>query len=96
MPSKPPAATQAGPLVDDRAGANLRGNTGPNWEGDQARSHPFGRGFVRLNPPGSWLAQMLARKPRMLVAVALANKTARIVWALLATGGIYRAPSLAA
>ena len=47
-------------------------------------------------PPGSWLAQMLARKPRMLVAVALANKTARIVWALLARGGIYRAPALAA
>ena len=26
---------------------------------------------------------MLARKPRMLVTVALANKTARIVWAVL-------------
>ena len=47
-------------------------------------------------PAGSWLAQMLARKPRMLVIVALANKTARIVWALLARGGIYRAPALAA
>jgi transposase len=47
-------------------------------------------------PVGSWLAQMLARKPRMLVIVALANKTARIVWALLARGGIYRAPALAA
>ncbi len=46
-------------------------------------------------PPGSWLAQMLARKPRMLVAVALANKTGRIVWALLARGGIYRAPAMA-
>ena len=34
-------------------------------------------------PEGSWLAQMLARKPRMLVTVALANKMARIVWALL-------------
>lgn len=29
------------------------------------------------------------RKPRMLVAVALANKMARIVWALLAKGGIF-------
>ncbi len=37
-------------------------------------------------PKGSWLAQMLARKPRMLVTVALANKMARIVWALLAKG----------
>jgi transposase len=34
---------------------------------------------------------MLARKPKMLVIVALANKTARIVWALLAQGGVYRA-----
>jgi transposase len=30
-------------------------------------------------PGGSWLERMLARKPRMLVAVALANKMARIV-----------------
>jgi transposase len=51
---------------------------------------------LRGAPAGSWLAQMLARKPRMLVAVALANKTARIVWALLAKGGIYRAPLLTA
>ena len=42
-------------------------------------------------PAGSWLERMLTRKPRMLVAVALANKMARIVWALLAKGGIYRA-----
>ena len=45
---------------------------------------------------GSWLAQMLARKPKMLVTVALANKTARIVWALLVKGGVYRAPVAAA
>jgi len=47
-------------------------------------------------PEGSWLAKMLARKPRMLVAVALANKTARIIWALLAKGGVYKAPAVAA
>ncbi len=35
-------------------------------------------------------------KPRMLVAVALANKTARIAWALLARGGIYRTPARSA
>jgi hypothetical protein len=39
---------------------------------------------------------MLARKPRMLVTVALANKTARIVWALLARGGTFKAPVAAA
>ena len=40
----------------------------------------------------TWLGRMLARKPPMLVRVALANKMARVVWALLAHGGIYRAP----
>ena len=47
-------------------------------------------------PSGSWLGKMLARKPRMLVIVALANKMARTVWALRATGEIYRAPLAAA
>jgi transposase len=43
-------------------------------------------------PKGSWLEGMLARKPRMLVTVALANKTARIVWAVLTKQEDYRAP----
>lgn len=46
--------------------------------------------------PGSWLGRMLNRKPPMLVRVALANKMARIAWALLAHGGVYRAPAAAA
>ena len=45
---------------------------------------------------GSWLEQMLARKPRMLVTVALANKTANIVWALLMKNEDYTAPVAAA
>jgi transposase len=44
----------------------------------------------------TWLGRMLARKPRMLVAVALANKIARIAWALMARGGTYRASVAAA
>jgi transposase len=32
----------------------------------------------------------------MLVRVALANKMARVVWALMARGGIYRAPAATA
>ena len=47
-------------------------------------------------PAGSWLAQMLPRKPKMLVTVALANKMARVVWALLVKGGVYRTPARAA
>jgi len=60
--------------------------------GSAVVSHACRRGA----PDGSWLARMLARKPRMLVTVALANKMARIVWALLAKGGVYRAPVAAA
>lgn len=44
-------------------------------------------------PEGSWLGRMLARKPRMLVSVALANKMARTVWALLSKQEDYKAPA---
>jgi transposase len=47
-------------------------------------------------PAGSWLEQMMARKPRMLVTVALANKTARIIWAVLMKQQDYKAPVAAA
>jgi transposase len=43
-----------------------------------------------------WLMQLLARRPAKVVAVALANKMARIAWAVLAKGESYRAPVLAA
>ncbi len=46
-------------------------------------------------PEGSWLARMMARKPRMLVAVALANRMARIAWALMRSGEVYRDPAAA-
>ena len=42
-----------------------------------------------------WLAGLMARKPFKLVAVALANKIARIIWALLVKGGVYKKPALA-
>lgn len=45
--------------------------------------------------PGTWLGGMLTRKPPMLVRVALANKMARIVWALMVRGGVYKAPAAA-
>ena len=37
-----------------------------------------------------WLIALLARRPFKVVAVALANKMARIIWALLTKGGTYR------
>ena len=39
-----------------------------------------------------WLKTLLARRPFKVAAVAQANKTARIIWALLNKGGIYRRP----
>lgn len=47
-------------------------------------------------PDGSWLARLLARKPRMLVAIAMANKMARTIWAMLSKGQDYRDPASAA
>ena len=37
-----------------------------------------------------WLIALLARRPFKVVAIALANKMARIIWALLTKGGTYR------
>ena len=54
------------------------------------------RAAVRRGETGDpWLAQMLARKPRMVVAVALANRMARIVWALTVNKEVYRLPAAA-
>lgn len=43
--------------------------------------------------PGSWLARMLASKSRMLTAIALANKLARIIWAIMTRREVYRDPA---
>jgi transposase len=40
-----------------------------------------------------WLMKLLQNKPRKLVAVALANKIARIAWAMMRSGEAYRRPT---
>lgn len=47
-------------------------------------------------PRGSWLERMLMRKPRMVVAIALANKMARTIWAMLTKGEDYKNPMIEA
>jgi len=50
---------------------------------------------IRHAKPGKtspWLLSLLARKPRKLAAVALANKIARVVWAMMTSGDSYRPP----
>jgi len=42
----------------------------------------------------AWTIAILARRPRKVVAVALANKMARIAWALMLRGETYRQPTL--
>lgn len=54
----------------------------------QVQRHP-----ERADP---WLRQLLARRPKNVVAVALANKNARIAWALLAHGRDYERRAMTA
>ena len=86
------------PLQRSTGGKHKLGSTSKMGERTLRRLLIIGSSAVvqqaskRGAPKGSWLEQMLARKPRMLVTVALANKMARIVWALLVKQENYRAP----
>jgi transposase len=42
----------------------------------------------------SWIISLMRRRPYKVVAVALANKIARTIWALLVKGGTYQAPAI--
>lgn len=57
--------------------------------GAMSRLNWLGR---RSIPEGSWLARLAERKPRMLVAIALANKMARTIWAMQTKNEDYRVP----
>lgn len=52
---------------------------------------------VRTNDTatGAWVRSLLERKPARVTTVAMANKTARIAWAVLARGETYRPPMAA-
>jgi transposase len=90
------------PLQHSTGGKQKLGATSKMGERTLRRLLIIGANSVLLRvarngaPAGSWIGRMLARKPPMLVRVALANKMARIVWALLARGEVYRAPAVSA
>ena len=58
--------------------------------GAMSRLNWLGRKSI---PEGSWLARIAARKPRLIVAIALANKMARTIWAMLTKNEDYRVPA---
>jgi transposase len=53
----------------------------------------YARGKTAAGAP--WINALLARRSARLVSVALANKTARIAWAVMARGETYRQPKAA-
>jgi transposase len=44
----------------------------------------------KVHYEGSWLANLMKRRHQNVAAVALANKNARIIWALLAHNREYK------
>ena len=87
------------PLQRSTGGKQRLGKTSKMGQRDIRRLLIIGamavvRAATRSVPPaGSWLERMLAKKPRMLVAVALANKMARSIWAMLSKRENYRDPA---
>ncbi len=51
-------------------------------------------GYARRRPVSvdPWIINMLGRKPARLATIAMANKTARIIWAVLTRNEPYQAP----
>ena len=90
------------PVQKSTGGRQILGRTSKMGQRDIRRLLIIGamtriRWAVKNGPQeGSWLAQMLERKPRMLVAIALANKTARIIWAMMTKEQDYKDPMLQA
>lgn len=90
------------PRQQSTGGKQILGRTSKMGQRDIRRLLIIGamavvRAAVRKAPPErSWLARMLTRKPRMVVAIALANKMARGAWAMLTKQENYRDPMAAA
>jgi transposase len=90
------------PLQKSTGGKQILGKTSKMGQRDIRRLLIIGAMAVvrwtarRGAPKGSWLAGMIGRKPRLVVAIALANKMARAVWAMLTKKENYWNPVAAA
>ncbi|MER8961737.1 IS110 family transposase [Mesorhizobium sp. M0701] len=90
------------PLQKSTGGKQILGKTSKMGQRDIRRLLIIGAMAVvrwtarRGAPKGSWLAGLIGRKPRLVVAIALANKMARAVWAMLTKKENYWNPVAAA
>ena len=53
------------------------------------------RARICASASGAWINALLERRPARVVTVAMANKNARIAWAVLKRGEVYRPPVMA-
>ena len=89
---------RAGPVQHSTGGKQVLGKTSKMGQRDIRRLLITGAMLIvrwacrKAAQEGTWLHRMLGRKPRMLVAIALANKMARSIWAMLTKGEDYRGP----
>jgi len=87
------------PRENSTAGRQQPGRISKQGDEDLRRLLVLGAtAVIQQAKPGRaspWLVDLLARKPKKLVALAVANKMARIIWAMMISGEIYRRPQAA-
>jgi transposase len=87
------------PREDSTGGKQRLGKISRQGDEDLRRLLVLGAtAVIRAAKPGRaapWLLGLLARKSKKVAAVALANKMARIVWAMMVSGETYRRPKTA-
>jgi transposase len=89
------------PRLNSSGGKDKRGRISKMGDGYLRRLLVIGATSVirraDSNPTatGAWVRSLLASKSKRLTTVAMANKTARIAWAVMARREIYRAPAMA-
>jgi transposase len=87
------------PREDSTAGKHRPGRISRAGDEDLRRLLVLGATAViqqaKAGRASPWLLELLARKPKKVAALALANKMARIIWAMMVSGETYRRPTVA-
>jgi transposase len=87
------------PREDSTAGKHRPGRISRAGDEDLRRLLVLGATAViqqaKRGRASPWLLGLLARKAKKVAALALANKMARIIWAMMVSGETYRRPTVA-